>query len=200
MRNVVAQAYTGDRMTDPITPQPSDSTDFPAATDPVTADEVSGGSTQEEIEAYWRRRVMNKDKGHAAAERALREELESARKRPTLGADGQPGNGVDPNAAEVEALRREIAAKDALYGRKSKYPNLNGNVSDLTIMSSDEADLAKFNALFDDSASGGTFIAPTAPKRTASPGQKRIEDMSKDELLLELQRETTKMTEDRRGY
>lgn len=185
-------------MEDPIISQSSDPKPFPAATDPVTADEVSGGSTQEEIEAYWRRRVMGKDKGHAAAEKALREELESSRKaRTTPGADGQPGNGVDPNAAEIEALRREIAAKDTLYGRKSKYPNLVGNVSDLTIMSSDEADLAKFNALFDDSVDGGTFIAPTAPKRTASRGSKRIEDMSKDELLVELQRATARMTEDR---
>jgi len=183
---------------DPIT-QPSETPTAPAATDPVAADEESGARTPEEIEAYWRRRVSLKDKGHQASEQALRQELESwkAKATATPGADGQPGNGVDPSAAEVEALRRELAAKDTLYGRKSKYPNLNGNVSDLTIMSSDEADLAKFNAMFDDNASGGTFIAPTAPKRTPSRVTKRIEDMSKDELLVELQRATTRMMEDR---
>jgi len=164
------------------------------------ADPEPVGATVEERDAYWQKRMGGKDRAHSAAERALREELESwkAKATATPGANGQPGNGADPNAAEVERLTRELAAKDTLYGRKAKYPNLAGNVTDATIMASDEADLAKFNALFDDSAAGTTpFIAPTAPKRTAPSGGKRIEDMSKDELLVELDRETRRMMEER---
>lgn len=180
---------------DPIISQPSPEPSPAPAADGGDAEPV--GATVEERDAYWQKRMSGKDRAHLAAERALREELESLRKaQATSGANGQPGNGVDPNAAEVERLRAEIAQRDTLYGRKSKYPNLNGNVSDQTIMSSDEADLAKFNALFDNSADG-TFIAPTAPKRSAPQGQKRIESMTKDELLVELQRATSRMTEDR---
>lgn len=183
---------------DPIIPQPS-LVPGTAPTDGGDAEPV--GATVEERDAYWQKRMSGKDRAHAAAERALREELESwkAKATTTPGANGQPGNGADQTAAEIEALRRELAAKDTLYGRKAKYPNLAGNVSDTTIMSSDEADLARFNELFDNS-SGGTFIAPTAPRKTTAPANKRIEDMSKDELLLELQREAAKMGEDRRGF
>lgn len=185
---------------DPINPTPS-------LTDPASAAPVNGaadeeqpaGATVEERDQYWRKRMSGKDRAHSAAEQALREELESLRAKnaATPGANGQPGNGADPNAAEVERLTRELAARDTLYGRKTKYPNLVGKVTDATIMASDEADLAKFNALYDESADGGTFIAPTAPKRTAAPGTKAIEAMSKDELLVELARETARMQEDR---
>lgn len=179
---------------DPIiqTPSPADAGSAP------TEDAEPVGATVEERDAYWQKRMSGKDRAHAAAERALREELESLRKAQTTpGANGQPGNGADPNAAEIERLRAELAAKDTLYGRKAKYPNLAGNVTDATIMASDEADLARFNELFSNDSSGGTFIAPTAPKRTAGPTTKRIEDMSKDELLVELDRETRRMAEER---
>lgn len=183
---------------DQINPQSSPSDATPAAPVNGAADEEQpAGATVEERDAYWQKRMGGKDRAHAAAEKALREELESLRKaQATPGANGQPGNG-DASAQEIERLKAEIAQRDTLYGRKAKYPNLNGKVSDATIMSSDEADLAKFNALFDDSADGGTFIAPTAPKRSAAPSNKRIEDMSKDELLVELSRETARMREDR---
>jgi hypothetical protein len=181
---------------DPIitTPSPTEGS-APVVTD---GEPEPTGATVEERDAYWQKRMSGKDRAHAAAEKALREELESLRKaQATSGANGQSGNGADPNAAEVERLKRELAARDTLYGRKAKYPNLNGNVSDATIMSSDEADLAKFNALFDNASDGGTFIAPTAPKRTAAPTAKPIEQMTKDELLVELDRETRRMQEDR---
>lgn len=180
---------------DPIIPQPSLPTDSTSSDEAVEPQ----GVTVEDRDAYWQKRMSGKDRAHLAAEKALREELESLRKsQTTRGANGQPGEG-DQSAAEIEALRREIAAKDTLYGRKSKYPNLNGKVSDATIMASDEADLARFNEMFDDTSDGGTFIAPTAPRKTTAPGAKRYEQMDKDELLVELQRETSRMTEDRRA-
>lgn len=188
---------------DPIIQQPSQPTGAEGAAPNGAAaeDAEPQGATVEERDAYWRKRMSGKDRAHAAAEQALREELESLRRAKassaTPGADGQPGNGAAN--AEVEALKRQIAERDLLYGRKTKYPSLAGKVSDATIMAAEEAELARLNALFDDSADGGTFIAPTAPKRAPAGGAKRIEDMSKDELLVELSRETARMQEEQRA-
>jgi len=47
-------------------------------TDETVAPEVSGASTPEDIEAYWRNRISGSDKAHAAAEKVLRDQLAAA--------------------------------------------------------------------------------------------------------------------------
>lgn len=178
---------------DPIITDPSQQ---PGAS---SSDDEPVGATVEERDAYWRKRMSGKDRAHSAAEQALRDQIASYEARlkaaPATGQGGQPG---DESAAEIARLNREIAQRDTLYGRKVKYPNLAGKVSDATIMSSDEADLARFNELFDDTPTGGV-IAPTQPRRGAPVQPKRIEDMSKDELLVQLERESQKIVQARQA-
>ena len=162
-------------------------------------------ATAEEVENQWRHRVSQKDKAHAAAEQALREENDALKRqmealskpasRPTNGQSGSAGN--DP---QVEALREQLAESQqamererqlrVLDARKAKYPALARQVGDAgssIFSTADEATLAKLNAIADDSSSG-TF-APTSPRRPAPASQKPIAEMSKAELELEMKRQ-----------
>lgn len=180
--------------------------------DPAAAgdggDDTPQGVTVEERDEFWRKRLSGHQKGWNAERQALRDQiasLEARTRASATGQGGQPGNGSDPNA-EIERLQREIEQRDLLYGRKVKYPSLNGNVSDAVIAASTDAELARLNALFDDtppalggSPNGGGVIAPTQPRRTTGVPGKRIEDMTKDELLVELRRESDRAMEARRA-
>jgi hypothetical protein len=180
---------------DPITTAPTNPADTTAASDD-DATVVSGAKSVEEVEAFWRNRVSLKDRAHAAERKALRDQLESLKATPGTGQQGG-----DDSAAEVERLRRELAAKDALYDRKVKYPNLVANgISDSTLSAADEGELARLNSLFDDDQARGTFIAPTAPRKPAPTAPKTYADMTKDELLVELERAATQDRMARRGY
>lgn len=169
-----------------------------ATTDAVAADEVSGGKTVEEVEAYWRNRVSKKDQAHAAAERTLREELETLQGRQAAAATASPaGAGQSGSTSEAEAaLRRQIEQTNAaleaekaarvIDQRKAKYPLLaQQGLEDAVFASASDASLAKLNALADDEPSG-TFIAPTGPKRGAPTTAKPTEQKTKDELLADL--------------
>lgn len=182
---------------DPIITDPSQQ---PGAS---SSDDEPVGATVEERDAYWRKRMGGKDRAHAAAEKALQDQIASYEARlraaSTTGQGGQPGNEGN-SSAEIERLQRELEAKDTLYGRKVKYPSLNGNVSDAVISTASEPELARLNALFDDTPPASTgVIAPTQPRRTGPTAGKRIEEMSKDELLIELKRASDREMESRRA-
>ncbi len=183
---------------DPIITDPSQPNGAPL----TNGSDEPTGATVEERDEFWRKRLGGHQRGWNAEKKALQDQIASLEQRiaaSTTGQGGQPGNGSDPNA-EVARLQRELEARDLLYGRKVKYPSLNGNVSDAVISTASEPELARLNALFDDTppASGGV-IAPTQPKRTGPSAGKRIEDMSKDELLVELQRASDREMEARRA-
>jgi hypothetical protein len=160
--------------------------------------------TAEEVESQWKHRVSQKDRAHAAAEQALRDENDALRRRldastaPRSQSSGQPSSGGNDPA--VEALRQELdeqrkateaeRAARVIEQRKAKYPALARGVGDAgnsIFSTADEATLAKLNAQYDDGSSTGTF-APTSPRRAAQVPAKTLGDMNKAELEAELRR------------
>jgi len=157
----------------------------------------------EDVDRQWRHRVSQKDKAHAAAEQALRDEAESLRRQlqAQTTATGQSGTqgqtGGDP---QVTALREELARKNreieeerslrVIESRKAKYPALARQVGEAgtsVFSTADDATLARLNALADDEVQGSP-MASNSPRKPA-PGQpKDIKTMSKDELEEELRK------------
>lgn len=174
------------------TDKPADDVDKP-----VAPDETSGAQTPEEIEAYWRNRVSKKDQAHAAAERALREELTTLRGQQATATASSAASGQSGSASEAEAaLRRQIEetnkaletekAARVIDQRKAKYPLLaQQGLEDAVFASASDASLARLNALADDEPRG-TMIAPTGPKRGAPTPPKPYHEQTKDELLQSL--------------
>jgi hypothetical protein len=159
--------------------------------------------TVEEVENQWKHRVSQKDRAHAAAEQALRDENDALRRRlnattaPRPQSSGQSGETTD---SAVEALRQELdeqkrateseRAARVVEQRKAKYPSLArgvGPAGDSIFSTADEATLAKLNAQYDDGSSTGTF-APTAPRRTAPLPIKPMGEMNKAELEAEMKK------------
>jgi hypothetical protein len=195
----------------------NENTPPPSGTPPVTPPEQPGpqaegtpeGSpaqplTAEEVEAQWKHRVSQKDRSHAAAEQALRDENDALKRRleattaPRPQSNGQSAGGT--NDREVEALRTELEEQRrateterqarVIESRKAKYPALAREVGDAgtsIFATADEATLAKLNARADDGSSTGTFASAT-PRRTAPAQQKALGDMSKAEIEAELRR------------
>jgi len=156
----------------------------------------------EEVEKAWQYRVSQKDKAHAAAEQALRDENDALKRQlgalsqPRTQSSGQSGTQTD---AEADALRQQLADNQkaleeerrqrTLDARRAKYPSLAKNVGDAGIdifATSDEATLARLNAQLDDGSSGSGTYAPTSPRRPAPAQQKSLGDMNKLELEQEL--------------
>lgn len=196
--HIQSQAQTGQA--------PADKAAAPAGSppqegsDPIKPDEVSGAKSPEEIEAYWRNRVSQKDRAHAAAERTLREELERLQASASTAAAASGGQSGTESAADAElrrkyeettkALETERAAR-AIDQRKAKYPALVASgVADAIFATADEASLAKLNELASDEPRG-TTIAPTTPRRGQPVPEKPLNEMSKAELEGKL-REATK--------
>jgi hypothetical protein len=182
---------TEDQPTQPTTP-PADS--------PPAGDDSTVGLSAEEVESRWRHRVSQKDKAHAAAETALREEndrlkaqLASASRAPS---NGQAGDGGGGNA---DYLREQLALKDreieqertlrAIEAKRAKYPALAKSVGESgsgIFGTADDATLARLNALAEDDDS--TTFAPMTPRRAAPAKPKALTEMTKEELELELKR------------
>lgn len=168
-------------------PSAAPSSSAPAADAPVADDEISGADSVAGVEDYWRNRVSAKDRGHVAAERALREEIETLNRRlagtPASGSSGQPGD----DQAMVE-LRRQLEQEQTLRlaaERRAKYPALAERVDDPRLFAAlDEPSLAKLNAELDMGV--GSRIAPTSPKRASAPVAKPLAEMSKAELEAQL--------------
>lgn len=171
----------------------------PPVDDPVS-DDTGPATTVEEVEARWKHRVSQKDRAHAAAEQALREENDTLRREVEASrarSAGQSGNGA---AGGDTYLREQLAQKDReieqerqlrqIESRRAKYPALARQIGDSgsgVFATTDDATLAKLNALADDETSGSTF-APTTPRKPARAEPKSILDMSKEELEAALRR------------
>lgn len=170
-------------------------------------DPPEGGSavlSVEEVEAQWKHRVSQKDKAHAAAEQALREEndrlkrqLEASRP-PSGGQSGGTGGGnggdADYYRQQYEQSQRDIEEERrlrAVESKRAKYPALAAQVGDSgsgIFATADDATLAKLNALADDETQGGSTFAPTTPRKTAPARPKSLEEMTKQELEAELKK------------
>jgi hypothetical protein len=166
-------------------------------------DPPEGGSavlSVEEVEAQWKHRVSQKDKAHAAAEQALREEndrlkLQLASRAPS---GGQSGNGdagdsyLRDQLAQAQRETEEERRLRSIEAKARKYPALAAQVGDSgtgIFATADDATLAKLNALADDDASsGGSTFAPTTPRKPAPAAPKSLNDMSKQELEAELKK------------
>jgi hypothetical protein len=177
----------------------------PGTTEPGTPEgSPAQPLTAEEVDTQWRHRVSQKDRSHAAAEQALRDENDALKRRldattaPRPQSNGQSGSaGNDPEVealrAQLEAQRRETEAEKAarvIEQRKAKYPALARGVGEAgngIFTTADEATLAKLNAQYDDGTSTGTFASAT-PRRTQAPPAKPLGEMNKAELEAELRR------------
>jgi hypothetical protein len=196
----------------------NENTPPPSETPPVTPPEQPGtqaegapeGSpaqplTAEEVENQWRHRVSQKDRAHAAAEQALRDENDALKRqmetlsKPRSQSNGQSATGGS-NDPEVETLRAQLEEQRrateterqarAIDTRKAKYPALARNIGEAgnsIFATADEATLARLNAQYDDGSSTGTFASAT-PRKTPAPPVKALGDMSKAEIEAELRR------------
>ena len=167
--------------------------------DPPPEGDSSVGLTAEEVEARWKHRVSQKDKAHAAAETALREENDRLKRQ--LDASRAPSNGQAGDGGGNDAYLREQLAQSqreveqerslrAIEAKRAKYPALAKSVGESgsgIFGTSDDATLARLNALAEDDADSGTF-APMTPRKGAPPKPKSLTEMSKDELEAELKR------------
>jgi hypothetical protein len=189
---------------------PSPEAQPPAEGQPAVNGQAPEGSPQqpltvEDVEKQWQHRVSQKDRAHAAAEQALRDENVALQRQLTAltAAPRPPANGQSAPAGpdpQVVSLQEQLAASQraieaerqarVLDTRKAKYPALAQQVGDAgsgIFQTADEATLAKLNALADTS-SGGTF-APTSPRRPGpAPAPKPLGEMSKAELEDQMRR------------
>jgi hypothetical protein len=184
----------------PPPPSPDGSTPPPngAEVDPLA------GKTVEDVDRDWRYRVGQKDRAHAAAEQALRDQiasLEAQNKARGQQAGGQssgqaPATGEDPQLAflreQLATAKQETEAERKLRiveTRRAKYPHLSKQVgNDTSIFEADEATLARLNAQLDDEANVSP-LAPTSPRKGAPAPAKNVNDMTKAELEAEMKRQ-----------
>jgi hypothetical protein len=175
-----------------VTLQGADEPQTPPAPPQDSQDSDSSvGLTVEDIDARWRHRVSQKDKAHAAAEAALREENDRLKaqlaqaSRPQSNGQSSDGGGNDAYLREQLAQAQREAEQErqlrAIESKRAKYPSLSKAVgADSSIFASDDATLARLDALADDDS--GTTFAPTTPRKPVATTPKPLTEMSKAEL------------------
>lgn len=164
---------------------PATEAETPTEGEQTTApeEEVSGASSLEEVEAYWRKRMSNSDKAHAAAEKALREQIERTQSSPA--GDASPGTEVQSEVLkELQQRVQQAEARATQAELKSKYPAALDAVGDAAVHM-DEARLAALNESLNFDAGRPTRIDSNNPGRSVST-PKPVEEKSVDELLADL--------------
>lgn len=158
------------------------------ATEPETSapaepeEEVSGASSLEEVEAYWRKRMSNSDKAHAAAEKALREQLE--RVSSPAGDKGSSSEVQSDVLKELQTKLQQAEARATQAELRSKYPAALEAVGEAATYM-DEARLAALNESLNFDAKRPTRIDSNNPSRSVTTA-KPVEEKSIDELLADL--------------
>lgn len=170
-------------MADENTPA-TESTEQPTSDEPTQgesqAEEASGASSLEDVEAYWRKRMSNSDKAHAAERKVLAERLEALESR-SSGTQGESDNQVQPQVLKELTQRLEEAETRAkAMELKAKFPVAVDAVGDAARYM-DEARLAALNESLNFDASRPTRLDNNNPARQTS-GAKNPEDMSLEEL------------------
>ena len=167
-------------MADEQTPATEAATDTPS--NDSETEEVSGASSLEEVEAYWRKRMSNSDKAHAAAEKALREQLE---RRSSPAGDASGSSEVQSDVLrELQEKVKQAEARATQAELKAKYPAALQAVGDAAVYM-DEARLAALNESLNFDAGRPTRIDTNNPSRSATV-PKAVEEKSIDELLNDL--------------
>ena len=146
-------------------------------------EEASGASSLEEVEAYWRKRMSNSDKAHAAAEKALREQIE--RRSSPAGDTGESSEVQSKAFAELTERVKQAEARAQAAELKAKYPTAVEAVGDAATYM-DEARLASLNESLNFDAGRPTRIDTNNPSRAAGTQAKPIEEKSVEELLADL--------------
>ena len=154
--------------------------------------------TPEEVEAIWRNRFSQRDRAHNAEVESLRRQVGELRGTgtPSAAADGTTPAGNSYKAQyeaaqqELEQVRREATVAN----RRAQFPALAGEIAatDPVWASANEESLARMNALVGAPprpAPAGP-IDQNQPPRTPTGPRKALDQMSKDELLQELARQS----------
>ena len=151
------------------------------------APEVSGASTPEDIEAYWRNRISGSDKAHAAAEKVLRDQLAAAQGKPAqaASADGDVTAYRDLAKQLQTELEQERLAR-VTDTRTAKYPAAAEALGDTALIAQmDEARLASLNESLRQDTYAPRPVDTNNPQRVVK-GPKALADMSIEELKAHL--------------
>lgn len=174
-------------MADETTPQSSPaeptSDSSPSTTEQGESQEPesSGASTLEEVEAYWRKRMSNSDKAHAAENKVLQEQL----KAQSTSTEGAESASESPALKELQDRLQAAESRATAAELAAKYPKAVEAVGQAA-SSMDESALASLNERLDFDASAPKRINDTNnPSRSVS-GEKSTEDMTDEELLAQL--------------
>lgn len=164
------------------------------------------GKTVEEVEAIWKNRVAGKDRAHAAAEQALREERDriaaerDALKREREQQQQSTMSEADRYKAQAEQFQRELEQERqqrVIDLRTVKYSAAAEHLDTQALFAMDEGKLAALNARLTGEAepagSGGPIDPNMAPKRSAAPPSSPAEK-TKDDLLADLQKHEPEFT------
>lgn len=170
--------------------------------------ETSGASTPEDIEAYWRKRFSNHDKAHAEETRVLRERAEAAERSQRQALTGQQQSSDESGRYQsvIEDLQQRLDAERSgrVYDvRRATYPEASEAIGDPAVLTTmDEGRLAALNERLRLEASPAPRrVDANNPARPANAPPKPMSEMSKDELLGVMERESANwMEEVRRGY
>jgi hypothetical protein len=152
--------------------------------------------TPEEVEAIWRNRFSQRDRAHNAEVQSLREQLTALQSAPP---SQPPADGSNPDGgykARWEQTQRELEQERqarAIDSRRAKYSALAGEVppEDGMWASANDETLARLNATLNGPAPAPEptgLIDRNNPRRDTPASAKPVEQMSKDELLRELER------------
>lgn len=179
-----------------ISPEPGALTNGEVSQPDSTGSEPPAPQTPEEVEAIWRNRFSQRDRAHNAEVDSLRQQMENLQRSvEAASTGGQAANSGEPSyKMRYEQTQRELETERQARQtteRRLRFPALAGEIApdDPVWVSARDETLARLNA---------TFSAPPPPEPTGhvdanNPArqtmtQKPIADMTKDELLNELQR------------
>lgn len=164
---------------------------------PAEGSEPAAPQSAEEVEAIWRNRFSQRDKAHNAELQSLREQLNALQQSASA---QPPADGSNPDAgykSRYEQTLKELEQERqqrVITERRMKFPALASEVpaDDPSWTVARDETLARLNANL---AAISSPPAPTGPIDRNNPrrdapgsGTKDLTQMSKDELLRELER------------
>jgi hypothetical protein len=175
-------------------PDPAPESQAPEATPPAAGEVTPEATTPEQVEAIWKNRVAGKDRAHAAAEAALRDQIADLNRRleGKQAVDAENMSDVERANARAEAAEQRAQAAEQqrlLDVRAVKYAAAAEALDDpAQLATMDEAKLAALNARLTGDETPPpppTVIDPNAARRPgstppAAPRDRSIEQLESD--------------------